>query len=633
MKEKVAKFFTTVKSMWDKPLDGRYLNIKEICSFGLYSLGNSWIYNTIQLVITITYIPYFYTIDAIHGYIIYILGSLLNMFFVPLIGQAMEKKRTKWGRYKPYILFSLPILALFTMMAMWSPQYSSETDRVIYAYFSCVPVIAIATFANNMYQTMPNVITPNTQERADIMTPIGLIVGFAPTIMNVIIGPIRSAFMNEEWIAMRIIGAIAVVLGSVCVLFIVKVKERVYELESNNRDLLDAQNADKREAADGKAECATQAEDAQSETQAGMQAEMQAEEPVAENAPVKLSAKERRAARRAARRARREAKRSAPGYLPFTKSMELLFRNKPLWILFAALVVGSLREFWMQFMSLVIQLRFAETASEALNISGIPNTIIGFGVTVSMILLPFATRKLGKNWIIIVFSCLSLAATSVLGFIGLENIPQGSTSAVVITLLFFLARINPTYLLIPVLLGDLADYQQYKTGRRLEGHLQNIIMVIPVLMSFVFMLLAWIWQRSIGFEPSNYSNVDVVSQDLQNIAMTWFNASFLISAASILGMIIILMFYPLGKKKMEAITASLRGASVNMDEMGEGDLNFAEEMAEVSGGAAEDSDEAPDGEGSAGQEADGSSDAECGADKDGSSTCDGGGNATDGKED
>ena len=546
MKEKVAKLFSTVKAMWDKPLEGRFLNIKEIGAFGLYALGNSWIYNTIMLVITITYIPYFYGIDAIHGYTIYIGGSLINMFLVPLIGQAMEKKRTKWGRYKPYILFSLPLLALFTMMSMWAPQYSSEIDRVIYAYCSCVPVIAISTFANNMYQTMPNVITPNTQERADIMTPIGLIVGFAPTIMNIIVGPIRSAFMGQEYIAMRIIGAIAVVIGSLCVMFILKVKERVYELEDNNRELIEAQEAAARaESGEG----GVAGEIAESET-----------------SPAEVKAAEAETARGDAEK------------LSFAESMKLLFKNKPLWILFAALVIGSLREFWMQFQPLAIQLRFAATTTEALNISGIPNTVIGFGVTVSMLLLPFCTRKLNKNWIIIVFSCLSLLSTAILGFVGFENIPQGTTSAVVLTLLFFLARVNPTYLLIPVMLGDLADYQQYKTGRRLEGHIQNFIMVIPVLMSFVFMLCGWVWQQEIGFEPSNYTDIEVVPQYLQDIATEWFTAAFLLSAASILGMIVILMFYPLSKKKVEEVTAALRGASVNADEMGEGDLNFMAEM-------------------------------------------------------
>ena len=563
MKEKVTKLFSTVKAMWDKPLEGRFLNLKEILSFGMYSLGNSWIYNTIMLVITITYIPYFYGIDAIHGYIIYIGGSLINMFLVPLIGQAMEKKRTKWGRYKPYILFSLPLLALFTMMSMWAPQYSSKIDRVIYAYCSCVPVIAISTFANNMYQTMPNVITPNTQERADIMTPIGLIVGFAPTIMNIIVGPIRSAFMGQEYIAMRIIGAIAVVIGSLCVMFILKVKERVYELEDNNRELIEAQEAAARaESGEG----GVAGEIAESET-----------------SPAEVKAAEAETARGDAEK------------LSFAESMKLLFKNKPLWILFAALVIGSLREFWMQFQPLAIQLRFAATTTEALNISGIPNTVIGFGVTVSMLLLPFCTRKLNKNWIIIVFSCLSLLSTAILGFVGFENIPQGTTSAVVLTLLFFLARVNPTYLLIPVMLGDLADYQQYKTGRRLEGHIQNFIMVIPVLMSFVFMLCGWVWQQDIGFEPSKYTDIEVVPQYLQDIATEWFTAAFLLSAASILGMIIILMFYPLSKKKVEEVTAALRGASVNADEMGEGDLNFMAEMRGESGAVeVVDGEDAPD---------------------------------------
>lgn len=563
MKEKVTKLFSTVKAMWDKPLEGRFLNLKEILSFGMYSLGNSWIYNTIMLVITITYIPYFYGIDAIHGYTIYIGGSLINMFLVPLIGQAMEKKRTKWGRYKPYILFSLPLLALFTMMSMWAPQYDSEVDRIIYAYCSCVPVIAISTFANNMYQTMPNVITPNTQERADIMTPIGLIVGFAPTIMNIIVGPIRSAFMGQEYIAMRIIGAIAVVIGSICVMFILKVKERVYELEDKNRELIEAQEAAARaESGEG----GVAGEIAESET-----------------SPAEVKAAEA------------ETARADTEKLSFAESMKLLFKNKPLWILFAALVIGSLREFWMQFQPLAIQLRFAATTTEALNISGIPNTIIGFGVTVSMLLLPFCTRKLNKNWIIIVFSCLSLLSTAILGFVGFENIPQGTTSAVVLTILFFLARVNPTYLLIPVMLGDLADYQQYKTGRRLEGHIQNFIMVIPVLMSFVFMLCGWVWQQDIGFEPSKYTDIEVVPQALQDIATEWFTAAFLLSAASILGMIIILMFYPLSKKKVEEVTAALRGASVNADEMGEGDLNFMAEMRGESGAVeVVDGEDAPD---------------------------------------
>lgn len=583
MKEKVAKFFSTVKSMWDKPLEGRYLNIKELLSFGVYALGNSWIYNTIMLVVTITQIPQYYQIGSIHGYIIWIAGSLINMLLLPVIGQSMEKKVTKFGKYKPYILFTLPLLALFTMLSMWVPQYEVETERIIFAYCTCVPVIAVSTFANNMYQTMPSVITPNNQERTDIMTPIGLVVGFAPTIMNVIVGPIQSAFIarGEEYMAFRVIGAIAVVIGVLCVLFIVKVKERVYQLNDQNRELLEAQAEGK--TAEDAAEEKFIAEEAAAEAVIA-EADAAQEELTGGKVKVFIS---RIKANAAKRKAAKTAEKASPDYLSFVDSMKMLAKNKPLWILFAAMVIGSLREFWVQFYPMAIRLRFAETTTAALNISGIPNTIIGFGATVAMLLLPFLTRKLSKNWVLIIFSAVSLIPVALLGFIGFENIPQGTTSAVVLTLLFFIARINPTTLIIPVLLGDVADYQQYKTGRRLEGHLQNFIMVIPVLMSFIFMLLGWIWQTTIGFEPFKYQNLEVVPPELQSVAMEWFDAAYLLNAASLVGMIIILCFYPLSRKKLAEVAEALRKASVNADEMGAGEMKLAVETSGAGEGVTE----------------------------------------------
>ncbi len=496
MKDKIKNLLLTLKSMWNKPLEGRYLTIKEVGAFGLYALGNSWMYNAvIMYVVTITFIPYYYGISALHGYLILIAGNLLNMILQPIIGNAMEKRKTKWGRYKPYILFSLPIIAFFTMLAMWIPQYQNETSRIVYAYISCTPVIAISTFANNMYQTMPNIITPNSQERADIMTPVGLLVGAAPSIMQLIVGPMRAAFKAEgqEFMAMRILGLVSVVVGSLCVLFIIKVKERVYELEGENAN--------------------------------------------EERVNVVTAAK-------------------------------MLVRNKPLIILAIALVLGSLREFWKQYLQIMVQIKFDEVIDTALNISGVPLTIIGFASTVAMLLLPLVTRKMSKHHIVIMFSALGLVAMTILSAVGFERFPVGTVSAVVLTILMFLASLNPTYLLIPVMLGEIADYQQAKTGKRLEGHLQNYLFTLPLLASQVFMLIGWYWQQSIGFEPNDYYDDTLISYtpEQQAIASEWFDAVFIISAVSMALLIIVLLFYPLTKKKHAEIAEMLKAQSVNLND-------------------------------------------------------------------
>ena len=75
------------------------------------------------------------------------------------------------------------------------------------------------------------VMTPVSQERTDMLSPVGLVLGFAPTLINLVTGPIRSAFIKigKEYWAFRIIGLVSCVIGIVFVLQILKIKERVYQ--------------------------------------------------------------------------------------------------------------------------------------------------------------------------------------------------------------------------------------------------------------------------------------------------------------------------------------------------------------------------------------------------------------------
>ena len=121
MKIDIKGTLRKVKSMWKTPLEGRCLNIKEMGTFGLYALGISFISSSVYYVATISFIPYFYHIDVIHAYLIMISGILINLIIQPFIGTLMEKTDTRFGRYKPYILFSLPFLSL------WDPPSISIT--------------------------------------------------------------------------------------------------------------------------------------------------------------------------------------------------------------------------------------------------------------------------------------------------------------------------------------------------------------------------------------------------------------------------------------------------------------------------------------------------------------------------
>ena len=74
-------------------MKGRYLPFKEIGYFGLYTLGTSFIMTAISYVVTITEVPLLYEIDAIHGYLIMIIGTLLNLILQPVLGYFMEQSK------------------------------------------------------------------------------------------------------------------------------------------------------------------------------------------------------------------------------------------------------------------------------------------------------------------------------------------------------------------------------------------------------------------------------------------------------------------------------------------------------------------------------------------------------------
>lgn len=513
---KVKKLWHQVKSTWKEPPKERFLTSREVCDFGVFALGVSFMTSAVNSVATFTLIPMFFHISSLHAYIIVALSSVVNLCIIPYVANKIEKTRTKWGRYKPYILLALPLYVILTLLVTWLPQLESESSRVLYAYMTCIPLLITNTFFYNMYQTFPTIITPNAQERADIMTPIGMIVGFAPTILSLIMGPMRAYFsdtLHKEYLSIRILGIISVVLGTLCVINILRVKERVYSIESE------------------------------------------------ENKEEKIKLKD---------------------------SLKMLSQNKPLIILTIALILGSLTGFSASFRGLIVQIRYAEDVRTALNISGIPMNIIGLAYTVSMLLLPVVTRKMDKRNILILFHSIGVVCNLILAIVGYERIPIGMPSAIIVTLLHFIMQINPAYLLIPIMLGEIADYQQYKTGKRLDGHIQNMLFNVPAVFSQIMMVGTFALQKRIGFEPRDYSldlipagETFVYSQHLQDVANTWFNAISIISAISGILMIVVLIFYPLSRKKHQEVVDALKEKStitnVDTEQLAEDGFVLAEE--------------------------------------------------------
>lgn len=475
-----------VKGMWDTPLEGRHLNFKEILSFGGTALGVSFIVNIISSLITATQISEVYQIGVMHGPIICLIASVLGLIIQPIYGKLLQNTNTKWGRYKPYLIFIAPIISVFAILATWQPQNLNETSRMIYAYCICVPTLILWNLWNNTFNMMPAVITPNQQERTDIWAPIGLVIGFAPTIMNFIKGFIRSYFLSigKEYLAYRWMGFLSVAVGLLLVSLIFRVKERIIVTQENKEKV---------------------------------------------------------------------------GLL---EGLKMVTRNKPLMIFSLALILGCMRTTIEIDSEMMGKLRYATTIEDGLKVFSSLTLLTGFAATPNMILLPLYTRKFNNKTIVIGWMGLNALGYAILGIIGVQNVPQGTISAVVITALRFIALFNAFGSLQPLMLSEIYDYQQYKTGKRLEGFIQTFAYaLVLVFTNLANVIMAYV-KQGMGYEPKNYFNTAVVSADLMDIATRYFNLALIVSAVSATLMLITMLFYNLSKKDHKLIMEELKAREV-----------------------------------------------------------------------
>ena len=117
--------------------------------------------------------PYFYT--DVFGITAAAAGTLMlavRMFDAvtdPIMGGVADRTRTRWGSYRPYLLWVSVPYGLLAVLAFTTPDLS-DGGKLIYAYITYALLMTAYTAINIPYSALGGVITKNTQERASVQS-------------------------------------------------------------------------------------------------------------------------------------------------------------------------------------------------------------------------------------------------------------------------------------------------------------------------------------------------------------------------------------------------------------------------------------------------------------------------------
>lgn len=135
-------------------------------SYGLGEFATSVVWSLVS-----SYLLFFYTdVFGLAGGIIALLllvARVWDCFVDPILGLIMERTKSRFGRFRPYILFGSLSLGLFNILTFYTPQFSG-TGKAIYA---CVTYLLLGTFHSVVsvpYGALATVMTRDTNERTNL---------------------------------------------------------------------------------------------------------------------------------------------------------------------------------------------------------------------------------------------------------------------------------------------------------------------------------------------------------------------------------------------------------------------------------------------------------------------------------
>jgi Na+/melibiose symporter-like transporter len=94
-------------------------------------------------------------------------GRFWDAFFDPMMGVIADSTNTRWGKFRPWVLWSaLPFAALFTL-AFTTPDFGPN-GKLVYAYVTYILLMTVYSVNNLPYSALSGVMTGDVNERTSL---------------------------------------------------------------------------------------------------------------------------------------------------------------------------------------------------------------------------------------------------------------------------------------------------------------------------------------------------------------------------------------------------------------------------------------------------------------------------------
>lgn len=159
------------------------LSTREKFGYGLGDMASNIVYQAV-----INVLMYFYTdvygIEAAAAGTLMIVVCVFDAILDPVMGAVADGTRTRWGRYRPWLLWGAIPYGILAVAAFVTPNGSAAT-KLVYAYISYALLMTAYTVVNIPYSALAGTMSADKDERSGLQSwrfGMAMVGGFLVTV-------------------------------------------------------------------------------------------------------------------------------------------------------------------------------------------------------------------------------------------------------------------------------------------------------------------------------------------------------------------------------------------------------------------------------------------------------------------
>jgi len=164
------------------------LSVREKIGYSLGDLSANLIFQTLM-----TFLAFFYTdvykIPPASASAIIFTGGMIGAFFNPIMGAISDRTNTRWGKFRPWILWTAVPFGVMAVLAFSTPNFG-EKGKIAYALITYIILVVVYSANNLPYAALSGVLTGNIAERNSISSYRFVAVMIAQFIVQVLLLPL-----------------------------------------------------------------------------------------------------------------------------------------------------------------------------------------------------------------------------------------------------------------------------------------------------------------------------------------------------------------------------------------------------------------------------------------------------------